>query len=57
MKLKNKLCINQMCRINRFSVQKKNRNKTKKTSRISRFSIQKKNGNKTKKQAVYQPDV
>ena len=46
--LKNKPRINQMCRMNRFSVQKKNRNKTKKTSRISRFSIQKKNGNKTK---------
>ena len=30
MKLKNKLCINQMCRINRFSIQKKNGNKTKK---------------------------
>ena len=30
MKLKNKLCIAQICRINRFSIQNKNGNKTKK---------------------------
>ena len=35
MKQKNKLCINQMCRINRFSIQKKNGNKIKNTRRVS----------------------